>query len=696
MKLKKIAAVFVVLILIASGCASAGKNLVSGKGNLKYAETDSGVIITSDTAMMSVEFMDPSIIYVSWSKKNAGQKNTGVSDLMKPERPKITVTESEEGLEISSYLLKARVDMASGATSYSDSRGNMLLAEKGRFVEEKGDSYSVKQEFIFRPWEALYGMGKSFNGALNLNGAEEFPVKPFSEHPALFSTTGYGILWAEGGPFSFSGKADDSYISADNAAGIDYFFIYGGSMNKAAGLCAKITGKRSPAWKAAPDECAGWDMLRGYIADAVSLSMSGVPIENGTETNDIRVNYPEGFADPAYRELYTRFNQFLALCPVTFTAGVLPEEIKDDKNRNALVKTAELRNMLEPYIRSNAWLTAKGGAPYIRPLAADFFGDDKALKAEGQYMSGNNIMVSPVTMEMFDFSSNRADFIRPSMFYDPESGRKGIRLMVFPEGTDAKGHELTIDGPYWTMPPEDSNYTINFTGSFNAAETGNYEILVVSDGHVKLSIDGTVLIDGRQNNKLSRFKARAKFKKDKVYGLKAEYSHNTPGKGVFAMQWVKPKDMEKAQKGFKVYLPSVSSWYDFWTGEKMSGGKTLSLTPALDKIPLFVPEGSIIPLASKQKKTGEEILELRVYTGKDARFSVFDYEGEKCAEIPVTWKQKADVLIIGKRNGEWEGMKKERMISVYFTDKKHGKGLEPGMPDRQVIYKGEEIVVEKK
>ena len=47
-----------------------------------------------------------------------------------------------------------------------------------------------------------------------------------------------------------------------------------------------------------------------------------------------------------------------------------------------------------------------------------------------------------------------------------------------------------------------------------------------------------------------------------------------------------------------VYLPAGRDWYNYWTGEKLTGGQTVTVAAPIDQIPLFVRAGSIIPLGA--------------------------------------------------------------------------------------------------
>src|SRR3546814_7710667 len=80
----------------------------------------------------------------------------------------------------------------------------------------------------------------------------------------------------------------------------------------------------------------------------------------------------------------------------------------------------------------------------------------------------------------------------------------------------------------------------------------------------------------------------------------------------------------------KVILPR-GKWYDFYTGEYVGGGEVITVTPGLDKIPVFVKDGGIIPMmppllhaTAKGEKTD---LEIRHYGEKPGRYFMYDGDG---------------------------------------------------------------------
>jgi alpha-D-xyloside xylohydrolase len=81
------------------------------------------------------------------------------------------------------------------------------------------------------------------------------------------------------------------------------------------------------------------------------------------------------------------------------------------------------------------------------------------------------------------------------------------------------------------------------------------------------------------------------------------------------------------------YLPAGSDWYNYWTNERYHGGQIAKVDAPIDKIPLFVRAGSIVPLGSAIESTSEKqkIEKIRVYPGADADFTLYDDDGKTYA-----------------------------------------------------------------
>jgi len=80
----------------------------------------------------------------------------------------------------------------------------------------------------------------------------------------------------------------------------------------------------------------------------------------------------------------------------------------------------------------------------------------------------------------------------------------------------------------------------------------------------------------------------------------------------------------------KVILPK-GNWYDFYTGEYVGNGEIITVSPGLDKIPVFAKDGAIIPMIQKIRQTSEWVenapLEIRVYGKAAGKFILYDDDG---------------------------------------------------------------------
>jgi alpha-D-xyloside xylohydrolase len=151
-----------------------------------------------------------------------------------------------------------------------------------------------------------------------------------------------------------------------------------------------------------------------------------------------------------------------------------------------------------------------------------------------------------------------------------------------------------------------------------------------------------------------------------------------------------------------VYLPA-GTWYDFWTGSTATGGATATASAPLSQIPIYVRGGSIVPMGPmiQYAMQGADPLEIRVYAGADATFTIYedggdtyDYESGQYSEIPLTWTNATKTLTIGARTGSYTGMATTRTFNVVFVGANHGSGIGvTATPDQVVHYDGTQVVV---
>jgi len=334
---------------------------------------------------------------------------------------------------------------------------------------------------------------------------------------------------------------------------------------------------------------ASFDVLRRQISAGLNFSASGIPywtsdiggfFISGHDKGFGPGQYPGGCKDPAYKELFVRWFQFGAFCPIFRSHGTqTPREIWQfgdigDWGYDAMTRFLNLRYRLLPYIYSVAWKVTSEGSTMMRPLAMDFSDDKKVYSLDKEYLFGPSILVCPVTEEQY-----------------------------FPLDTVANKYR-SLDSP----------------------------------------------------------------------------------------------------ASIEVYLPKGSNWIDFWTGETVEGGRSITRETPIDILPLFIRAGSIIPMGPFLQYADEkpaDPIELRIYTGADGSFTLYEDEGDSYryeqgyfSTIQFSWQHETGSLTISKRRGTFPGILQTRTFRIVVVTPGHGTGIEfTSNSDKVIQYSGEEMVV---
>jgi alpha-D-xyloside xylohydrolase len=155
-------------------------------------------------------------------------------------------------------------------------------------------------------------------------------------------------------------------------------------------------------------------------------------------------------------------------------------------------------------------------------------------------------------------------------------------------------------------------------------------------------------------------------------------------------------------KSRKVYLPAGNGWYDLYSGKYQNGGQEITADAPYERIPVFVKEGSIIPVGPEIQYVGEKPatpITLYVYAGKDASFDLYEDEGtnynyEKGAfsTISINYNESSKTITIGDRKGTFSGMVVNRSFNVVVISKNQPKALNfEAAANQTVNYTGKTI-----
>lgn len=114
--------------------------------------------------------------------------------------------------------------------------------------------------------------------------------------------------------------------------------------------------------------------------------------------------------------------------------------------------------------------------------------------------------------------------------------------------------------------------------------------------------------------------------------------------------------MFAGQVSREVILPP-GKWFDFYTGEFAGDGEVIVVTPGLDKIPVYVKDGGIIPMMDPvlhAPEKGEKFnLEIRHYGSKEITYKLYDDDGVSFdyEKGMYSWR----TISVTEKNGKWKG-----------------------------------------
>jgi alpha-D-xyloside xylohydrolase len=124
--------------------------------------------------------------------------------------------------------------------------------------------------------------------------------------------------------------------------------------------------------------------------------------------------------------------------------------------------------------------------------------------------------------------------------------------------------------------------------------------------------------------------------------------------------------VEKGANKRSVYLPSGTSWFDFFSGRRLAGGQTIEADAPISHIPVFARAGSIVPIGPVKPYAdapSNEPIELRVYPGANGAFALYDDAGDgfgylkgEYSFVRLAWNDRTRSLSLAARQGAYPGM----------------------------------------
>jgi alpha-D-xyloside xylohydrolase len=358
-------------------------------------------------------------------------------------------------------------------------------------------------------------------------------------------------------------------------------------------------------------------------------------------------------------------------------------------------KFDSLRYRLLPYIYSQASQITFNSGTLMRPLVMDFREDPQAVTQWDEFMFGPSILVCPVYKSTRELVGTVGDFA------DQDGKTGGVTATYIKSDGQVVAHKDLKDGLQFTQGAtgdQQGQSSIRFEGTYTPKADGPLAFQVDEPHASGYPVTGSIndqstppASNGDWQFPLFPFQAQA--------GVPVHFSFETKmGDPIFQVVRITPSHRN-------VYLPGQGGWYDFWTGEHLSGGTSKDVETPLDMIPLYVRAGSIIPMGPEVQYATEQPddapIELRVYRGANGAYTLYqdeddnyDYEKGAHAQIPITWNEMQQQLIIGARKGSFPGMAATCTFNVIWVNSGHGNGeAVTATPDAVVSYAGNAISV---
>ena len=149
---------------------------------------------------------------------------------------------------------------------------------------------------------------------------------------------------------------------------------------------------------------------------------------------------------------------------------------------------------------------------------------------------------------------------------------------------------------------------------------------------------------------------------------------------------------EKGASSRRLYLPR-GYWYDFWTEQKIAGGREIERPVDLATMPLYVRAGAIVPLGPIKQYASEKVeapLTLQIYPGADGSFLLyeddgvsFDYRKDEWMGLRIAWNDRQRNLRLRLAEGSrW--LPPGREIEVRFASLK---------ANRHVVFAGRPLSI---
>jgi len=423
---------------------------------------------------------------------------------------------------------------------------------------------------------------------------------------------------------------------------------------------------------------ANWKELKRTPTDLLNWSLAGMPYG----ACDIG-----GFFNTPSAELLTRWMEagvFFPIMRAHSEINAMPHFpwLYGTNAMNAIRDALDLRYRLIPFYYSLAHETFHTGLPLMRPLLMEFPDDPHVANLADEWMMGDSILAAPV------LKSSAPVEVVSSNWLKTDGGQTGLRSDYFANEhlsgapaftrTDANiDFDWDENSPAPDFPRE--HFSARWTGTIETpASVGEIKLATLEDDGARMWIDGKPVIDAWGPHSSSITEGSATLTAGVPHGIRVEYQQ-LGGDAAIQLLWHSTSTNSNFNAVRSVYLPA-GDWFVFDTNRSLAGNQTIQVSATLDNIPVYVRAGSILPLGPIIQHTTElpgGPLELQIYPGKDATFTLveddgqtFNYQNRQTRRTTFQWND-ADGTLTWKRDGDYSGNNVFKQIRIVLFDAKN-------------------------
>jgi alpha-D-xyloside xylohydrolase len=748
-----------------------------------FDKQQDGIVFHMKIGALRLQVCAPAIIHVMYSPVSSFSANTNPA-IIKIRWPESvwTLQDTDNEIALQTAALKVAVDRKTGAVTYSDLTGHVLLHDDSKTmtpVTVNGEQTYRSEDYTtlggYGSTEALYGLGQHQAGVWNYRG-ESVDLSQDNTSiavPLMVSSAGYGLFWNNTSRSRFNNRfVHAMYVSSEIADTIDYYFLYGPELDKIVAEYRDLTGTAPMFGKWA---YGFWQCKNRYKTQAELLGVAqkyrelSIPVDNIVQDwfwwnrkgeHVFNENYPDpkGMVDELHRE---NFHLMISVWPF-FEPGSTAYNTMDKNgwfvDKTVIAKPPYHKAEMAVYDASNPaarkyyWQLMNDAlfkigvdAWWLDTTEPETEGREENIQLNHKLAigSGNRfvnlfpLMTTTAVYEGQRAASNekRVFILSRSAFAGSQrnavtawSGDINSDWITFRRQIPA-GLNFELSGlPYWTTDiggfvsgnPDDPAYRELFIRWF---EFGTFSPIFRVHG-TRSNDQNELWSYGAEAQKILTSYDRLRYRlMPYIYSMAWMVTNEnyTPMRAL-AMDFrsdpralnvgdqfmfgpallVNPVTEPSANRR-QMYLPNAT-WYDFWTGQQQTGGKMIDAAAPIDRMPLYVRAGSIIPMGPDLQYAAEkpaDPIELRVYRGADGAFTLYEdendgynYEKGVYATIPIHWNEATQTLDIGERKGSFPGMLESRTFEIVFVIENHGIGIGPTKgADKTVRYTGESVSV---